>query len=124
MTDLSPLIDALQRAKGPSRELDLAIASALVSDVVVLLSDSECSNFASTYWNWKYTASIDASIALLELVLPAANCWGVERDHRGFSAYCSRNNVSKGHWLIEAVHPSSPAIALLLAILQAKQVHP
>lgn len=64
------------------------------------------------------TSSIDAAVVLVERVLPAANCYGVEKDPKGIVAYVSRNNVKSGHWLYEGYH-SQPAIALVLALLRA-----
>lgn len=67
----------------------------------------------------RYTASLDAAVALVEKMLPDANCWGVERSPAGFDAYVSRNNVDAGHWYHGAEHKTSAAIALLIALFTA-----
>ena len=64
-------------------------------------------------------ARLDAALALVERVLPAANCMGVERSPAGWTAYVSRNYVHDGHWLYEAeARPTAP-LALLSALLRA-----
>jgi hypothetical protein len=72
MADLSTLIALSERvraATGPDRGINLAIAKALVPDVVVLRYDSNINkNIEHTYW--QYTSKIDDAVALLNRVLP------------------------------------------------------
>lgn len=120
------LVERLEKATGPDRNLDFAIHEAFFpmpqeritpnvklpegfgKDAMSLAMDPRPS----------YTASLDAAIVLVERVLPEANCYGVEKDPRSWTGYVSRNNVDNGHWLKEAEHKTAP-MALLLALLRA-----
>lgn len=66
---ITDVIIRLEQANEPSRELDLAIAQALVPDVVVLRHNDDTGE-NEPYVHWEYTGSVDAAIALAERVLP------------------------------------------------------
>jgi len=115
------IIKRLEGAMGPDRELDWRIADAL--NIPSKWSDS-------TIWPPfmkgsaidkeipLFSSSIDASLALVERMLPDANCCGVEKDANGWNAYVSRNSVDTGHWLVEAATLTAP-LAILLALFRA-----
>lgn len=67
---------------------------------------------------WPLTSSLDAAIAFVERVLPAANCHGYDKSPSGVTAYVSRNYVAEGHWMVAADHKTL-ALALLLAAFNA-----
>ena len=108
MTKHTDLIARLEALTVPDRKVDAEIG-------VILHIHPPGGGWLSR----EYTGSIDAAVALCERVLPDVNCWGVEKDERGFQAYVSRNNVKSGHWLKEAEHAASPSIALLISTLKA-----
>lgn len=116
MTDLTTLIAKLEAATGPDRELDAEIAIAL--DQIA----------SRDFWSIDYikadmvpavTGSIDAAVALAARVLPG---WGWST--QSFGEDGAQGKVWKHGWydgaVIYAEH-SSPAIALVIAILRAKQ---
>lgn len=123
-TQVSRIADLLERVKaatGPSRTLDALISEALQQDVIADAGyDDDGKLNRITFAMPRYTASIDASLALMKRKLPDANCYGVERDPFGWNAYVSRNHVNEGHWLKEAVAPTAP-LAILAALLTALQ---
>ena len=114
MSEILGLIERLEKATGPSRELDLEIAR-LQGVTVMRRNDDDTANIEHTYWN--YTASLDAA---LTLDVPGANCHGYEADPKGIIAYVSRNHVPSGHWLYEGEHKTSPAIATCIARLKSR----
>lgn len=127
---IAEIIEKLEKAEGPDRDLDGAIAINLegyfvdddgwyaYTDEVLNTVHSGNGKFLLVK---KYTSSIDAAVQLCERVLPAANCWGVDKDERGFEAHVQLNGVKSGHWAKFAEHRSSAPIALCIAILRALQ---
>jgi hypothetical protein len=131
---LQEIIDALEKATGADRALDCHLwVLSKGGDARMQYVDGDAKEFV---WErgvdgmWirdiqcfqgvpKYTASVDAATALCARAVPAANCWGIDKSPSGFSAFISRNEVKTGHWLIEAEHKASAAMALCLAILSA-----
>lgn len=137
MTNLTTLIAKLEAAKGPSRELDAEIAAtfhyvshmpdwvnnwsgkweAAKSGRVYLMEDS--GNRGPNFISDSFTDSIDAAVALSERVLPGWD-WG----SHSFGEDGAHGEVWKHGWhddtVIYGAH-SSPAIALVIAILRAKQ---
>jgi hypothetical protein len=71
-TDLKGLLERVKGATGPDRALDLALARALVPDVIVLRQRNDDSG-ADPFTYWQYTDKIDDALALVERVLPG--CW-------------------------------------------------
>jgi hypothetical protein len=63
MSKLEELALRCEQATGPDRELDVAIARSL-GVTVWKRNDEDTGNYETTYW--KYTASLDAAIALLD----------------------------------------------------------
>ena len=59
MSEILGLIERLEKATGPSRELDLEIAR-LQGVTVMRRNDDDTANIEHTYWN--YTASLDAAL--------------------------------------------------------------
>lgn len=135
MTDLAPLLARIEAATGPDRELDEAIAAMFCPNEFVKAKRpfrdglvgirpniahengpdwyiSECDSPA-------YTASLDATVALIEQVLPEANCIGFDKRPNGSDAYVSKNYVP-GQWYYEGFHPTDICLALLAALVKVK----
>jgi hypothetical protein len=69
MSDLGELLKRVEAATGKDEDLDLTLARALVPDVVCLGFNSDTGkNEAFVFW--KYTASIDDALALVQRKLP------------------------------------------------------
>ena len=110
------LIERLEKAAGPDRDLDGAIYRSLHAS-----HDDAWPHWTTVQRDeivLHYTASIDAAVTLVPFAEDKATHWGVELD-RGFEAWVSRNNVSSGHWLHQGFG-STPAIALCIAALKAR----
>lgn len=99
---LDELIAALEAAREGSCELDAKIAALC----------------HPTDPDW-YTTSVDAALTLMP---KEGNCWGVDwTPTRKFNhAYVSRNHVKKGHWLFDCYGAATPALALCIAALKAR----
>jgi hypothetical protein len=135
-TDLSELIERVEKATGPDRELDAAIAVAMLGttatedDLIyhkVPAHDDHCAR--GTYWRksrsgWSlhtsatFSASLDSALALVEEMLPGAN-WSL-----GYfpekPSYAAEVWYSTVHYGLSG----SPATAILLALLRALQSQP
>ena len=61
----------------------------------------------------KYTASLDATVELVEREMPGVRC-GWERIHSEYWAFVGQGKEAEAHTL--------PAVALLLALLDAKEI--
>lgn len=114
--DLPSLAHRISEATGPDRELDLALARALVPDVVVSRFNPETRD-NEPYVHWTYTASIDAAVALFERLLPGW-WWSVGRCQR--EVHCTAG-PDRGHPLegvVDAVQAfgATPALAVLAAL--------
>lgn len=114
MSKYAGLIADLEHAAGPSKAID----TYLWLEFVEKPEGKRDRDMIGREPN--YTGSIDAALEFATKLVPNANCYGLERDKFGWSAYLSRNNVSDGHWLIEAGASSAP-IAILLAAFLALQ---
>lgn len=135
MTDLTTLIAKLEAATGPDRELDVAISCAIDGRVLEKRGNDRKEWLYpqgkdggrqdpgpygyTTNMSPSFTASIDAAVALAERVLPGLD-WGAY----SFGEDGAQGKVWKHGWHDDTViygdHPS-PAIALVIAILRAKQ---
>ena len=127
MTKYTDIIERLQKATGPNYALEVDVFKLVNPEYadysqgrggLIHPQDGEDVRVQSNVRAPNYTASIDAAIALVEKILPQANCYGFDKDPHGVTAYVSRNNVSSGHWLKEADAPTAP-LALLLALFRA-----
>jgi hypothetical protein len=121
MTKYADIIDRLEKATGRNRDIDVAIAAAAIPKSAGSWIDQDhpwCNDHPEDEEAPEFTASIDAAIALVERMLPEANCYGVEKEPKCWTGYVSRNCVSDGHWLKEASAPTAPA-ALLIALFRA-----
>jgi hypothetical protein len=108
MTD--PLLSQLEALTGPSHEIDAEIALANgwrknPGGLCWLQPDGRLYDFPP-----RYTASIDAALTLA----PADMSWQIGR---GISGYYAR--MGKPHFF--EVEGPTPAIALLIAIMKAKE---
>lgn len=116
MTDL---IKRLKEAPGPSRELDAEIAD--LFGVAVYLMPTEFDTTAPAY-----TSDLNAVIALIEEKLPGVQ-WSLDLDEpdepvrysAGLMLVPPRCDWVES-WRIDASH-SIPAIALLIALLEAME---
>ena len=149
MSDVKALIERVEAASGPDRDLDIAIERALLPDSKFIgLCDADPEKYEITYgegehyWsvsinaggfsaNWplpKRTASLDASIALVERVTPD---WWIEglgekrtpiklvHDvHEPTGKWFARLQHWEGGRLKEAEATTLP-LAVLLALLRA-----
>lgn len=129
MTPIEALIERLEKATGPSREIDLEIGKALdhidARTVIIGAGDHAGTIGYSDRNQWAsvslplYTASIDAAVSLCERVLP--------NDHRqhwtvGKWASCYRANIKPQQSGGEMICGDAPtaALALCLATLRAR----
>lgn len=119
--EVQTLLERVEKATGPDRDLDLDLAVALVPDVVCLRHNRYTGD-NETFTRWEYTASIDAALALVERVLP-----GFQEIRLQFSLplgiYCTatiyKDTLTKeaGETFI-APNKSAP-LAILAALLRA-----
>jgi hypothetical protein len=104
---LSELREALEKADGPSRELDLAVRE--------LLRSRPCDDFFSAP---HYTSSLDAALSLVEHVLPGWD-WetgsNVEYTMLSPPVGARRGKAALGSG-------ATPAIGVLSALVRAAQV--
>lgn len=128
MADLSELIERLEMAGGPSRDLDVEIMNALAprSPDEKRLFDGKvypatwgavgqvCDHIRYFVEAPFLTSSIDAAAALAERVLPG-NQINVTR----FTSTVARASIGNG-WIEASTH-KTPALALVTAILRALQ---
>ncbi len=115
MTDLSALIERVEAAEGPDRDLDYDIADAVLGSVKPPLRRGHCE---------KYTASADAALT----VVPDG--WGFTIVHHpGFpiQAAVREYQFSDGkYWTSGTMHQSgmvkaaTPALAILSAALRTR----
>lgn len=110
-TRYAELMARVEAAREPDRELDLALATALVPDVLVLRQRDDDSG-SDPYTHWKYTGSIDDAIMLVARVLPG---WQVNIYHYGSAGAQASlgGNPQERHEAITA------PLAIVLAMLRA-----
>jgi len=116
MSEINALIEKLKAATGPDRALDLALATELAPDVLVLRQRDDDSG-ADPYTHWEYTGSIDDGLALVEKMRPDI-LWVVESrddDARGYRGALYSRDFTKSS---EAYAPTAP-LAILLSLLLA-----
>jgi hypothetical protein len=114
MTQLSSLIERLERCEGADREIDLAI----------FMATAEMESFSV----WRpndptlfFTASIDAALALVERKLPGWG-WQVHRDPQpGLEACFGFVGEPGADGVCGRAYAPSPAIALCLALCRATE---
>ena len=146
LADMKDLIARLEAAEGPDRELDVRIWLALFDKQIMVDGGGygpkatepkykSARELWTDHWpHWankhdvdavalsldapKYTASIGAALALK----PSwANCHGYDAIPGKCSAYFSLNHVPTGHKIVEG-HAATPALALCIAALKARDV--
>lgn len=130
--DLPKLLAQVLDATGPDRELDAALAVAFLPGARAAEADS----VAGTYWCYspslgaylliaeRYTASLDAAIALMERVLPGWRM-GVRDDIGVVTAWlyspdfkATLSRVVQGY-MVEGQRGATRPLALLTAMLKA-----
>ena len=118
MTNLSDIIEKLEKAEAGSRELDY--------QVFRVFAESEGFNFWNPDWGHEYTCSVDAAISLAEKVLPGwqytlSSTRSAHEDRRPWADVASDawiNDENETEWG-DASAATLP-MALCLAILKAK----
>ena len=115
---IEELIAALERAEGPSRELELRIARDVLDSEplghAAGLPD-DLLLFQPEYGPWPhYTASIDAALWLV----PKGVGWGVKKQQNGEFAWCDGDIARAGNVAVRG--GATPAIALCIAALKAR----
>jgi hypothetical protein len=142
MTDYSHIIERLEKAEGPDRELDTAIADLLLPRRLQQFGDQSTDDGGwEPYYQNGYlvgdgwhshppgaTRSIDAALALVEAKLPGW-MYGIVRKGGIVEGYVHNNKPAfiglyaeanpARRWL--TARHKAPAIALLLALLLALQ---
>lgn len=126
MTDLPSLIERLKAAEGPSRELDFDIASALglcQTRNGVAYQWSEAGSTSYLYYPPEFTASLDATIALVERKLPGWSFGFIADPHvSNVLAWVEPESHYEGrHGGRYSSKTTTPALALLAALLTALQ---
>lgn len=118
MADLANLIERVEKLTGPDEALDLAIARSLVPDVVCLRSvpgSDEPEPFT------RYTASLDAVVALVERVRPGI-AWTLGKNVHHGTWGASLNELVEGEpRSLSWGQSKTPALALLLALLRSME---
>jgi hypothetical protein len=119
--ELSDLLARVEAATGPDRELDGAIHNALFGTNYVRSTGSVTGFMTSPTDNGnppveRYTASIDAALALALKIAPDANNHGYDTVNGMVYAYVSLNNVSSGHWISESWGSTVPLAFVAVAI--------
>lgn len=136
---MTNLIATLEGLTSPSREVDCEIAWQTGWDADAV---NYCGTWRRAYPSWRgdeqrieaaaynwgvptFTASLDAITALVERVLPG---WSYEVRKSGFgngqAALWNPTMQPRPGLSIRADHASSPAIALCIALLRAKEARP
>lgn len=122
MTDLPTLIEKLRGLKGPDREVDIAIVKALypfIGECSPLCADDEPIFWREPFYKQPcppLTASLDAIVALIER--DGAWDWSIHRDN-GKAIAGVQPASEDGCDCARTIAPT-PAIALLIAFLEAK----
>ncbi|WP_068459846.1 hypothetical protein [Hyphomicrobium sulfonivorans] len=118
-SELEALLKRVEKARAPTRDLDLAIIRTVLPTAVVL-RHNEDTGADEPYTHWKPTSSLDACQALQEQVLPM---WSWSVQHRSGErgpyavARVARVDGDDVHGF-DAVRDTAP-LALLAAILTA-----
>lgn len=144
MSELQSLIERVEKATGPDREIDAALHVALLTPeqypddlryfrLPHVSMDHMDMCAPGTYWlkqrsgaslhtSPAYTSSLDAALSLVSRALPG---WGIEvlmSDRQMWSAqvwrWFSETNDERGQWL--PCYSRTPALAIILALLRAK----
>jgi len=111
------IIERLEKLAGPSREMDAAIAKAF-GEPHGYREDVHLESRSYTVIEEqakRYTASLDAAIALVERCLPGWD-WKVQTWDDQFAADLEPHETSETGFLATG---TTPAIALLIALLRA-----
>lgn len=116
---LKALRERCRVAEGGDRNLDVALATALVPDVIVGFQRADDSGW-DPYTHWTYTASIDAALALVKRLLPG---WIVaqmgQNDDRTWWVELRQGHRSS-YDKVALWTSKEPALALLAAALSAR----
>lgn len=114
--DLMELVERVEVASGPDRELDAAIFSALKCGTRDWMHQSP---EAERVWARNYTASLDAAMTLVG----GDAFWRLGNDGEGPDVSAFKATVTSGDGLSLAFHDAvaaTPALALVAAALRAR----
>lgn len=112
------LPERLAKMEGHSREVDLALAKALVPDVVCLRYNDDTET-NEEFTHWEYTGRTDDAIALIRRVLPGWAC-GFDAGPKTNIAFVDpRDHADRFLGARHTAEAATPAISLCLAALQA-----
>lgn len=105
---LEALIARVEKCTGPDREIDQQVWQMF--------------DTPNPIWHDRYTASLDAVVALVEWEFPEHSCpWTVRQALGGRQYYA---DIEGGEDFYCEAYASTPALALLLAFLRAKAASP
>jgi hypothetical protein len=107
MTDLSQLLSRVEEAQGPNYELEVDIARALEPERLARNSKPP-----------PYTASLDSALALVERAVPDLTCLD-QSFVKGNSPAYDVTMWREGSRFVSSAEHSTPALALLAALLRA-----
>lgn len=119
MTIPAQLIERVERAMGPDRELDLRISMALRPEWWTqfrgqVLSDERLRGILASNenngWEERYTASVDVAVALIEAKLPGRMWRLAVGQDRAYAEIYPNEDFGRA---------DTPALALILALLRA-----
>lgn len=127
-TNLHALLERLEDATGPDRELDALIALALDGAVGIVRASAEGrpnEPFLTQSADGEedalegYTASVDAALALVERVLPG---WRValNSDPHRVPLWSAQLKKSGDDWKLHGETAPIPALALCIAVVRAE----
>ena len=120
------IVERLEKLEGPDRSLDLEIARVLCPDVLVLRQRNDDSG-SDPYTYWKYTASLDAAVALVEKMLPSAAPGVSKNVHHGhwygWLARICPDEAAATEMFSEGMSEANAAIALLICLFRALTVN-
>jgi hypothetical protein len=114
--ELSELLVKLKNLESQDRDVDKEIASVFGS-----VSKNGVPLCAGYVGIGMFTAHFDAAVNLAKAALPDMNYYGVEHEPKTVEAFVQRNFCPKEEALASfAEHPTSDAIAMVIAVVKAK----
>ncbi len=118
MTDLSGLLERVEAASGPDRELDKALWYKLIFDPALDKKDDSYLQLVGSPYP-AYTSYIDAALALKDRILPGHAVAVGDMAFEGGARLPWGCVWSPGGFIIGQAEAKTPALALLAALLRA-----
>lgn len=114
------LLSRVAKLEGADREVDLMIATVLAPDVVCLRHNVE-TQANEPFTHWEYTKHADDAGALIERTKPGW-AYGFDKGPKTVIAFVDRHDYADRMFGARyTAEGSTPAIALVLALLHALQ---